>query len=90
MPTQLVHVGFGNILAMNRVVALVAPHAAPIKRLLHEGKAQGMVLDLTSGRRTKTVLLLDDGHIALVALAAETLLNRMRPAPPGDQGGDGE
>jgi regulator of extracellular matrix RemA (YlzA/DUF370 family) len=80
---ELVHVGFGNVLALNRVIAIVSPDAAPTKRLVHEGRARGMVVDLTNGRRTKAVLVLDNGYIALLALTLETLTGRLLAARDG-------
>jgi len=77
MTTELVHVGFGNILAMNKVLAIVSPGSAPIKRLVQAGKGKGLLLDLTSGRKTKAVIIMDSGHIVLVALNSETIANRL-------------
>jgi regulator of extracellular matrix RemA (YlzA/DUF370 family) len=88
MPTHVVYGGLGTILAMTRVVALVAPHAAPVRCLIHEGTEQGTVLDRTRGRRTRAVLVMDDRHSALVARTAETLLSRLRTVPPGDPGSE--
>ena len=53
MDTELVHIGFGNVLAINRVVAIVSPNSAPTKRLIQESKSAGRVIDMNSGRRTK-------------------------------------
>jgi regulator of extracellular matrix RemA (YlzA/DUF370 family) len=75
--TQLVHVGFGNIVAMDKVVAIVSPGSAPIKRMLQAGKSKGLVIDLTSGRKTKAALVMDSGHIVLVAIAPETIAGRV-------------
>jgi regulator of extracellular matrix RemA (YlzA/DUF370 family) len=77
MRTELIHVGFGNILAINRVVAIVSPGSAPTKRLIQEGKAKGLTIDLTSGRRTKAVLVMDSGHIVLAAITPETIGSRV-------------
>ncbi len=76
MNVQLVHVGFGNILAMNRVVAMSSPDSAPIKRLIQEARTRNAVIDLTSGRRTKAVIVLDTGDVVLTALAPETIASR--------------
>ena len=75
--TELVHIGFGNVLAVNRVVAVVSPAAAPTKRLVQDSKTAGQLVDLTSGRRTKAVLVLDTGHVALAAIAPETIMRRV-------------
>jgi len=77
MGIELVHIGFGNILAMNRAIAIASPNSAPTKRSIHEGKTNGMVIDMTSGRRTKAVIFTDSGHIILAALAPETIASRL-------------
>ena len=73
MSIELVHIGFGNILAMSRAIAIASPNSAPTKRTIHEGKNNGKVIDMTSGRRTKAVIFTDSGHIILAALAPETI-----------------
>lgn len=70
------HVGFGNIIAVNKVVAIAHPASAPMKRMVQEGKEDGLVVDLTSGRRTKAVIIMDSGHIVLAAIAPETISGR--------------
>lgn len=77
MATELIHVGFGNVLAVNRVIAIVAPNSAPTKRLIQEGKQKGLTVDMTSGRRTKAVLIMDSGHIVLAAITPETITGRV-------------
>lgn len=76
MKAELVHVGFGNIIAVNKVVAIAHPNSAPVKRIVQEGKAEGLVVDLTSGRKTKAVIVMDSGHIVLAAIAPETIAGR--------------
>lgn len=78
MVMRPVHVGFGNILAMNRVIAIVSPNSAPIKRAMQEGKSQGLLIDMTNGRRTKAVIITDSRHIILAALAPETIAGRLQ------------
>ncbi|MFC1984404.1 DUF370 domain-containing protein [Chloroflexota bacterium] len=78
MIIELVHVGFGNVLAMNRVVAIASPNSAPTKRAIQEGKNKGLLIDMTNGRRTKAVIFIDSGHIVLVALAPETVTGRLQ------------
>jgi len=78
MVIELVHIGFGNILAMSRVIALASPNSAPTKRTIHEGRNNGMVIDMTNGRRTKAVIFTDSGHIVLAALAPETIASRLQ------------
>ena len=78
MVTELVHIGFGNILAMNKVIAIASPNSAPTKRIIHEGREKGLLIDMTSGRRTKAVIFTDSGHIILAALAPETISSRLQ------------
>ena len=78
MVAELVHIGFGNIVAMNRVVAIASPNSAPTKRAIQEGKTKGLLIDMTSGRRTKAVIVLDSGHIIQAALAPETIAGRLQ------------
>ncbi len=84
MSTELIHVGFGNILAMDKVLAIVSPGSAPIKRMVVQaGKSKGLLIDLTSGRKTKAVIIMDSGHIVLVALNAETIAGRVAASRSG-------
>lgn len=78
MVTELVHIGFGNILAMNKVIAIASPNSAPTKRIIHEGRDKGLLIDMTNGRRTKAVIFTDSGHIILAALAPETITSRLQ------------
>lgn len=78
MIIELIHVGFGNILAMNRVVAIASPNSAPTKRAIQEGRNKGLLVDMTSGRRTKAVIIADSGHIILAALSPETITSRLQ------------
>lgn len=77
MTTELIHVGFGNVLAINRVLAMASPNSAPTKRLVQESKGKGMLIDMTNGRKTKAVLIMDSGHIVLAAIAPETIAGRL-------------
>lgn len=84
MITELIHVGFGNMLPISRVVAIISPNSAPTKRMIQDGKSNGLLIDMTNGRRTKAVLVLDSGHLALAALAPETIAGRiMQSRTPG-------
>lgn len=93
MIMEPVHIGFGNIIAMNRVIAIVSPNSAPTKRTVQEGRNKGLLIDMTNGRRTKAVIITDNGHIILAALAPETIAGRLQasrenPAlklDPGDE-----
>ena len=78
MVIELVHIGFGNILAMNRVIAMASPNSAPTKRTIQEGRNKGLLIDMTSGRRTKAVIFTDSGHIVLAPLAPETIAGRLQ------------
>ena len=77
MTGEMVHVGFGNILAMNRVIAISSPSSAPAKRTIQEARSKSVLIDMTNGRRTKAVVFLDSGHVVLVALAPETITGRL-------------
>jgi regulator of extracellular matrix RemA (YlzA/DUF370 family) len=83
MSTELVHVGFGNILAIDKVLAIVSPGSAPIKRMIQAGKSKSLLIDLTSGRKTKAVIIMDSGHIVLVALNPETIASRLAASRSG-------
>ena len=83
MSIELVHIGFGNILAMNRAIAIASPNSAPTKRIIHDGRNNGKVIDMTSGRRTKAVIFTDSGHIVLAALAPETIASRLQASRTG-------
>ena len=70
---QLVNIGFGNIIAANKIVAIVSPESAPIKRMVQEAKDEKTAIDATCGRRTRAVLIMDSGHIILSAVQPETV-----------------
>jgi extracellular matrix regulatory protein A len=77
MITDLVHVGFDNFVAVKDVVAVAAPGSAPMKRMVQRAKEQGRAIDLTSGRRTKAVVVLDNDSVALLAITPETFAGRV-------------
>jgi regulator of extracellular matrix RemA (YlzA/DUF370 family) len=81
--TELVHVGFGNFLAVNKVLAIVTPGSAPIQRQVREGKKKGTIIDITSGRRTKAAVFTETGNIVLVAITPEALAGRVTAARGG-------
>ena len=83
MLTELVHIGFGNILAMSRVIAIATPNSAPMKRTIQEVRNKGLLIDMTNGRRTKAVIFTDSGHIILAALAPETIAGRLQASRGG-------
>ena len=74
---QLVNIGFGNIVSAERIVAIVSPESAPIKRLVQEAKDNKTAVDATYGRRTRAVLIMDSGHIILSAVQPETVGGRI-------------
>jgi len=78
MVIELVHIGFGSILVMNKVIAIASPNSAPIKRSIQEGRNKGLLIDMTSGRRTKAVIFTESGHIVLAALTPETIAGRLQ------------
>jgi extracellular matrix regulatory protein A len=82
MGTELVHIGFGNVIAVNRVVALLTVDQQPTKRLLREAKETGLLIDATRGRKAKTAILFDTGHIMLAHVTAETIANRLATSSP--------
>ncbi|MGE5403603.1 MAG: extracellular matrix/biofilm regulator RemA [Candidatus Saccharibacteria bacterium] len=77
MDIKLVNIGFGNIVAANRIVAIVSPESAPIKRIIQEAREKGILIDATYGRRTRAVIIVDSGHIILSAVQPETVANRL-------------
>ena len=72
-----VNIGFGNIVSAARIVAIISPDSAPSKRLIQTAKDDGRAIDATQGRRTRAVLVMDDGHIVLSALLPETIASRL-------------
>ena len=83
MDIELVHIGFGNILVMNKVIAIVLPNSAPTKRIIQERRNKGHLIDMTNGRRTKSVIFTESGHIVLAALAPETIAGRLQGGQEG-------
>ncbi|MFC1943312.1 DUF370 domain-containing protein [Chloroflexota bacterium] len=78
MGIELVHIGFNNVIVMNRVIAIASPNSAPTKRTIHEGRNKGLLIDMTNGRRTKSVIISDSGHVILAALTPETIAGRLQ------------
>ncbi len=74
---KLINIGFGNMVAANRIVAIVSPDSAPIKRIIREGEDNGMLINATYGRRTRAVIITDSGHIILSSIQPETVANRI-------------
>ena len=76
MAAKLVNVGFGNMVAIDRVIAIVDPGSAPMKRLKDEAKQAGKLVDATNGRRTRSIIVTDSDHIVLSAIQTETIAQR--------------
>lgn len=74
---KLINIGFGNMVSSGRIVAIVSPESAPIKRIITEGRENGLLIDATYGRRTRAVIICDSGHVILSAIQPETISNRL-------------
>lgn len=74
---KLVNIGFGNVVVASRIVAVISPESAPVKRLIQEGREKGIIIDATYGRRTRAVIVTDSEHYILSALQPETIAGRM-------------
>ena len=74
---KLVNIGFGNMVNADKIVSVVSPESAPIKRIIQECKEKGMLIDATHGRRTRAVIIMDSDHVVLSYLQAETVANRV-------------
>ncbi|MGN0452603.1 MAG: DUF370 domain-containing protein [Ruminococcus sp.] len=74
---KLINIGFGNVVSASRLVAVVSPDSAPIKRIVQDSKQKGNLVDATYGRRCKAVLFTDSDHIILSAISPETIANRL-------------
>ncbi len=78
---RLINVGYGNMAAAERVIAVVSPEAAPIRRMIQDARDAGRVIDATCGHRTRSVLMMDSGHVLLSPLIPETIAGRMNVSP---------
>lgn len=77
MDIKLINIGFGNIVSANRIIAIVSPESAPIKRIVQEARDGGRVIDATYGRRTRAVIITDSDHVILSAVQPETVAHRV-------------
>lgn len=77
MEIKLINIGFGNIVSANRIVSIVSPESAPIKRIIQEARDRGMLIDATYGRRTRAVIITDSDHVILSAVQPETVAHRL-------------
>ena len=74
---KLINIGFGNVVASNKMVAVVSPESAPVKRIITEAKEKGLAIDATYGRRTRSVIVCESEHIILSAVPVETMVTRL-------------
>ena len=84
---KLINIGFGNMVSANRLIAIVSPESAPIKRIVQDAKDRGSLIDATYGRRTRAVLIMDNDHVVLSAVQPETVASRLSGR---ELGGDDE
>lgn len=87
---KLINIGFGNLVNANRLVAIVSPESAPIKRIIQDSKERGMLIDATHGRRTRAVIITDSDHVILTYLQSETVANRLNDYDDGIEEEDSE
>ena len=81
---KLINIGFGNMVAAGRLVAIVSPESAPIKRIIQDAKERGTLIDATYGRRTRAVLVMNSEHVILSSIQPETVANRMGDSQEDD------
>ena len=81
---KFINIGYGNMVAVDRIVTLVSPDSAPIKRLIQDAKDDGRVIDVTCGRKTRAVIITDSEHVILSALQTETIANRLETNDAAD------
>jgi len=84
MDIKLINIGFGNMVAANRIVAIVSPESAPIKRIIQESRDRGTLIDATYGRRTRAVIIADSLHVILSAVQPETVAHRLNIKEAGN------
>lgn len=77
MSIKLINIGFGNIVSANRIISIVSPESAPIKRIIQDARDQGSLIDATYGRRTRAVIIMDSDHVILSAVQPETVAARL-------------
>ena len=88
---KLINIGFGNMVSANRLIAIVSPESAPIKRIIQEARDNGVLIDATYGRRTRAVIIMDSGHVVLSSIQPETVANRFvqtADVPDDEEQGD--
>lgn len=82
---KLINIGFGNLVSGDKLVAVVAPDSAPVKRIVQEAKANGLLIDATCGRKCKSVLITDSNHVVLSAISCEAIQNRSEERDDKDE-----
>lgn len=87
---KFINIGFGNMVAVDRVVTLASPDSAPIKRLIQSAKDDGRAIDVTCGRRARSVIITDSDHVILSAIQAETIAGRLEAGESGMDDGDAD
>lgn len=87
---KLIHIGFGNVVNTGKIIAIVSPDSAPVKRMIQEAREAGRLIDATLGRKTKAVLIMDSGHVVLAAVQSANLAGRLtgREALEDEDGGE--
>lgn len=86
----LIHIGFGNIVNTSKIIAIVSPESAPIKRLVQNAKEKGLAIDATQGRKTKSVMVMENSQVVLSALLPETIAGRVQAGVEGAEDGQEE
>lgn len=84
---KLINIGFGNMISASRLIAIVSPESAPIKRIIQDVRDKGQLIDATYGRRTRAVIIMDSGHVILSAIQPETVAGRITVKQESDSGG---
>ena len=87
---RLINIGFGNMIAADRIIAIVSPDSAPVKRMIQEARDRKRVIDATQGRKTKAVLVMENSQVVLSALLPETIAGRAQALWPGEEKEDRE
>ena len=87
---KLINIGFGNMVSANRLIAIVSPESAPIKRMIQEARERGLLIDATYGRKTQTVLVMDSDHVVLSAIQPEMVVGRTAEAEESSAAVPGE
>ena len=85
---KLINIGFGNMISQGRLIAIVSPESAPIKRIITEARERGNLVDATYGRRTRAVIIMDSGHVILSAIQPETVAGRVSVKQVGEDEGE--